>query len=274
MRCNYRDPWSRWSETYEWIVGVLGISPETDRRAVEVLSQLIDGNSLSPMDLRRTIAGRNVVVLGAGPSLDNGLDVLTAYRHLLRGENNKLVVADTAVKPVLEHGLCPDVVVTDLDGDVDAIMEAASRGSIIMVHGHGDNIESLRRIVPELLEANARIIGTTQVEPHGSVYNFGGFTDGDRAVYMASLMGAARIIMIGMDLGCIVGRHASRKFAGNPLGYSRKLVKLMIAAKLLEDLSCSCPEPPIYGIGLSRTGCIIGADQNILPVLLRADGTI
>ncbi len=263
-----REPWSRWSETYQWIVETLGINPETDYHAVEVLSQLINGNSLSPADLKGLITGRNAIVLGAGPSLDEGLDTLLTYRQLLQKGNSILVVADTAVKPVLDHGIYPDIVVTDLDGDINAIMEAASSGSVIIVHGHGDNIERLQKHVPELLELKARIIGTTQVEPRGNVYNFGGFTDGDRALYMASLMGARRIVMIGMDLGYVVGRYAVKKFAGNPLGYSRKLVKLMIAAKLLEDLSCSCPEPPIYGIGSNRIGCIIRIDSSILPILM------
>ena len=68
-------------------------------------------------------------------------------------------------------------------------------GSIIVVHAHGDNIDSIVKKVPRL----KRVIGTTQSRPLNNVYNFGGFTDGDRCVFLAKHLGAAEIKLVGFD---------------------------------------------------------------------------
>ena len=41
--------------------------------------------------------------------------------------------------------------------------------------------------------------------PVKNVYNFGGFTDGDRSVFWAEEFGAKEIILIGMDFGIHIG---------------------------------------------------------------------
>jgi len=76
-----------------------------------------------------------------------------------------------------------------------------------------------------------RVLGTTQVEPFGKLFNFGGFTDGDRAAFMAHELGASRIYLVGMDLGAEIGRHSGDKDIG------RKLVKLAICKELLAWLA-------------------------------------
>jgi len=44
-----------------------------------------------------------------------------------------------------------------------------------------------------------KVIGTTQSRPTNGLYNFGGFTDGDRAVFLAKHLDALKIILIGFD---------------------------------------------------------------------------
>jgi len=44
------------------------------------------------------------------------------------------------------------------------------------------------------------VVGTTQARPLQHVHNFGGFTDGDRAVFAAQSLGAASITLLGFDL--------------------------------------------------------------------------
>jgi hypothetical protein len=63
------------------------------------------------------------------------------------------------------------------------------------VHAHGDNIDKLEKYVP-LLHS---IVGSTQSVPLKNVYNFGGFSDGDRCVFLAKEFGAAKINLIGFD---------------------------------------------------------------------------
>jgi uncharacterized Rossmann fold enzyme len=40
------------------------------------------------------------------------------------------------------------------------------------------------------------------------VYNFGGFTDGDRCIFIAIELGAKLIVLAGMDFGKIVTRYS------------------------------------------------------------------
>ena len=86
----------------------------------------------------------------------------------------------------------------------------------------------MRNIAPNL---NERVIGTTQVEPFGKLYNFGGFTDGDRAAFMAHELGAGKIYLAGMNLGTEIGRYSRNK------NRKRKLIKLEICEELLSWLA-------------------------------------
>ena len=85
--------------------------------------------------------------------------------------------------------------VFDLDGSFPDILKANREGSITVVHAHGDNLDALSRYVP-LLEG---VIGTAQCRPPEGLYNFGGFTDGDRCVFLAKELGAASIKLVGFD---------------------------------------------------------------------------
>jgi uncharacterized Rossmann fold enzyme len=98
----------------------------------------------------------------------------------------------------------------------------------MVVHAHGDNITQVRRILPKLSE---RVIGTTQVEPFGKLYNFGGFTDGDRAAFIAHELGASKIWLAGMDLGTKIGKRSGDK------DVKQKLIKLAICGELLAWLA-------------------------------------
>jgi len=92
-------------------------------------------------------------------------------------------------------GFLPDVIVTDLDGILSDILAANEQGSAVVVHAHGDNIPALEKYVPRL----TRVLGTTQAEPIEGIYNFGGFSDGDRCVFLAKSFGAGNINLIGFD---------------------------------------------------------------------------
>ncbi|MGQ0534622.1 MAG: hypothetical protein ACT4PT_00940, partial [Methanobacteriota archaeon] len=43
------------------------------------------------------------------------------------------------------------------------------------------------------------VLGTCQVMPFGRLANFGGFTDGDRACFLAEEMGAKEVLLAGFD---------------------------------------------------------------------------
>jgi hypothetical protein len=204
---------------------MFGYDRDKDQEATDLLSSLLAEKAISVEQLRRELWDEPVLIFGAGPSLEVDISESSAS-----GLFNicKVIAADDATSALLKAGKLPDVIVTDLDGMVVDQLKAAERGSIIVVHAHGDNTPALRRYVPTLDEA----FGTTQVEPRPNVYNFGGFTDGDRAVFLAIKMGASVVALAGMDFGRSIGRY-SKAIRPSEL----KLKKFEIGKKLLEWLA-------------------------------------
>jgi 2-amino-4-hydroxy-6-hydroxymethyldihydropteridine diphosphokinase len=140
------------------------------------------------------------------------------------------IVADGATTAFVQiSGTAPNVIVTDLDGIISDIVCAQNLGAFVVIHAHGDNIDKLKKYVPEFPTA----IGSTQAHPRANVYNFLGFTDGDRAVFLAARMGAKLIALAGMDFGYTVGKYSKKQVAS--IEVKRK--KLNIGKELLEWLA-------------------------------------
>lgn len=207
---------------YDSILVEFGYDECEDRRSARLLDRILRGSDAYE-SVRRRVRGKTVFVVGAGPSLQGALGALAAY-----GDRAVLIAADTAVKPLIRGGITPDIITTDLDGDLDSHVEAAARGATVVVHAHGDNQDRL---------AEARrfdsCMGTTQTEPVGRIRNLGGFTDGDRAVFLADHFGAGTIVLFGMDFGPRIGRHSETAKTDR----DTKLAKLRRGRKLLEWLS-------------------------------------
>ena len=257
-----------WVEIYKWIAGLLGIDPSSDEMATKVLSKLLGDNYVTPEYLRRVINGRYVVVFGAGPSLVDHVVLVKKYLYGVDRGKIVLIAANGATKALLERGLVPNIIVTDLDGDLMALAEAGSKGSILVVHGHGDNIELLRKYIPLFSRRGFKIHGTTQVKPVENVFNYYGFTDGDRAVYMAAYYRASRIILAGMDLGPEVGVYSGKDYRDKPGKLRGKLVKLSIARELLKLLSLRI-DIPIYTLSEIHVGAIVKITSSTIPIILR-----
>jgi uncharacterized Rossmann fold enzyme len=99
----------------------------------------------------------------------------------------------------------------------------------MVVHAHGDNVKRLKKLVPRF----RHIIGSTQVMPVENVYNFGGFTDGDRCVFLAEEFAAKEIVLIGMELGNQIGAYSKEVIKNIDL----KKQKMKAAKRLLEMLA-------------------------------------
>lgn len=232
--------WDLWQPWYERIVQQLGLDRDADRYTAEVLDKILPEQSIEPV--RKMINEKDCIILGAGPSLEEDLTRLERANWL----NKTLIAADGATSAVMMH--CrPEAIVTDLDGNVDDQLTAWRKGSWMVTHGHGDNLEKVREIVPKIKE---RGIGTTQTRPFGKLYNFGGFTDGDRAAFMAHELGASRIYLAGMDLGDEIGRWSGNKKKEN------KLPKLKICGELLawlaSELNADLVNITTYGRDISN----------------------
>jgi len=212
-----------WFPYYQDIRQQFGYSTEKDQNAANILSNMLKKKSLDLKVLQRKIARRHVMVIGAGDSLIQNIKFVKKNRKFVK------IVADGATKALIENHIKPDIVVTDLDGDISFLRKAERVGAIIVVHSHGDNIEELKKIVPTL----RRVIGTTQVMPVENVYNFGGFTDGDRCVFLADEFGAEEIVLVGMEFGHRIGVHSKRSVDNIQL----KIDKMKAGKRLLEMLA-------------------------------------
>jgi len=200
----------------------LGLDTEMDWKASEILSKLIVESDLS--ELSKTVSEKECIVFGAGPSLKEDLEKSDEKGWLRK---KVLISADGATAGVMDY-INPDIIATDLDGDINAQLEAWHEGAWMAVHGHGDNIDKIKEVVPKLDE---RVIGTTQVDGPDPLYNFGGFTDGDRAAFMSHELGASKIYLAGMDLGEEIGEYSETE------DKERKLEKLTICRELLTWLA-------------------------------------
>ncbi|WP_094228934.1 6-hydroxymethylpterin diphosphokinase MptE-like protein [Methanolobus psychrotolerans] len=180
---------NQWEPIYESILKDMGFSREGDEQAALILSDMLcSSNSADISWLLELIEGRDILVCGNAPVLGDELELVYA-------DDLIIIAADGATAVLVDRGIIPDVIVTDLDGDVEKEIFANKKGSLIVVHAHGDNIDKLKMYVPLL----KKIIGSTQAAPLDNVFNFGGFSDGDRCVYLAKEFGAASINLVGFD---------------------------------------------------------------------------
>lgn len=219
---------NEWIRIYEYISSRLpGLNFKKDQEATDLLSNMLlkTGKGIKAENFFESIAGKEIaVVVGCGENAYLELERINAHynrRELL------LVAADGATRILLDTGLLPDVVVTDLDADPSPLAESSIKGSILVVHAHGDNISRLDYITA----FKGPLIGSTQVEPRPLVYNFGGFTDGDRALFILYFAGYRKAILVGFDFE--KPHNCPGKIAGNPVV---KLVKLDIARMLISLL--------------------------------------
>ena len=128
----------------------------------------------------------------------------------------------------------PNIVLTDLDGEWSAIRWAISLGAITLIHAHGDNESLIQQFFEEkkTFMGTTCIWGTTQNKIETTLFNFGGFTDGDRAIFLSFHFNSPIIGLIGFDFGETIGKYSTL----NPLITKdpiRKRQKFNIALTLL-----------------------------------------
>lgn len=192
-----------WSIYYKEILDDFGFSREDDEKCAQVLDEMLsEEGCLTLEDLSKIVGfSDKFIVFGAGPSLKDHIKDLKENYDL---KNYVLVAADGATTALVEERIAPDIVVTDLDGNLDDILIANLKGANVVVHAHGDNLDKIVGITPYF----TNVLGTTQAQPLGNVYNFGGFTDGDRALFLSVALGASEVTLAGMDFGEIVTKYS------------------------------------------------------------------
>ena len=212
---------SGWKKRYFSILKELNYSEKKDKESALILDSILKKTD-TIKKIRKLIEGKTIFVIGSGPSLS------IAIPKLKKLEKSIKIAADSSLKPLVDNGIIPDIIVTDLDGNEDTIKKISKTKSIFVIHAHGDNIEKL-----QMVKKMKNCIGTTQTNPFNKVQNFGGFTDGDRGVFLASYFNAKKIILFGMDFGNQIGKFSNTKKSDR----KTKLKKLEIGRELLIWLS-------------------------------------
>jgi len=211
---------SGWKKRYSDILKEFKYSEKKDKESAIILDSILKKSNVNEI-ISSLIKDKSVFVVGAGPSLSTAIPKLKKLKKSIK------IAADSSVKLLVENGIIPDIVITDLDGD-EKTLEKISRKSIFVIHAHGDNIDKL-----EFAKKFKKAIGTTQSNPFNEIQNFGGFTDGDRGVFLASYFGAKKIILFGMDFGEKIGKFSNTKKSERGI----KLMKLNKGQLLLEWLA-------------------------------------
>ena len=174
-----------WEPHYLGILDYFGFDRAGDEEAARLLASLMTRDNL--LSLAALTCGNDVTVCGNAPGLKDEIGKISGVVY----------AADAAAYVLDTHGIRPDAVFTDLDGATDRLLELNREGTIVVVHAHGDNIPLLKHWVPRF---TGPLVATTQATPLPHVHNFGGFTDGDRAVFAAEELGASSVTLAGFDL--------------------------------------------------------------------------
>jgi len=174
-----------WEPVYDAILADFGFDRSADERARDILADLTD-----PFDLDRlAVTDEQVAIAGAGPSLEAEVDLASSA--------DTVIAASTAADRLLAGGIDVTCLVTDLDKNPDTARELSETGIPVVAHAHGDNIPAVREYVPTF--QSEQVLPTTQAVPTGPVRNFGGFTDGDRAAFLADHLGAGELVFPGWE---------------------------------------------------------------------------
>ena len=250
--------YASWEPYYLEIISDMGYSLSEDEEAAVLLDELIlQGREEGRIeDIEETISllqvllkGKKGYVFGGGPNLGTELEMirkmelfkLKPWKEYVPAADFTLTVGppewkknmvpvscDGATRAIMAADILPKVIVTDLDGEVEFQLEAVRKGAVLVVHGHGDNKESLRKWVPRM---KGKVIPTCQCGPRGLVRNFGGFTDGDRAVYLMEAFEASSATLVGFDfknVGEKTGpKHYDRKIKSRKLVWAELLIEMI-----------------------------------------------
>ena len=171
---------------YEAILADFGFDRAADEHARDVAAELATPFSLSRLDHWR---GKTVAIAGAAPRLADEIDIAR--------DADVVVAASTAADVLLDRGVAVDCMVTDLDKNPETAAELTRKGVPVAAHAHGDNVPAVREWLPRF--DDEWTLATTQAEPVGPVLNTGGFTDGDRAAFLADHVEAGSLVFPGWD---------------------------------------------------------------------------
>ena len=194
-----------WWPLQDEINSQFGFSKSREKVSSRLISRLYKAEG----NLSEIIFGREVTIVGAGISATESIP------------GGVLIAADGAVSACLKRELIPDIIVTDLDGNLSDMIFANNKGSKIVVHAHGDNLSRLFEFSKKI-----QVISLTTTYPSPGTNCWGGFTDGDRALMMSLSYDASSVNLVGFDfekVGEYTGKYSPKKL--QKLSWARQVVE-------------------------------------------------
>jgi len=228
--------WPNWKKEYNRIVSILDLDKKADYQASskleEYLLDLSPNRKESIVELLKDILHQPVVIAGAGPSLETDFNSFYQLNHI---KKVNLIAVDGATTLFHQKNVVPSIVITDLDGNLTSIQWSILNGSVVLIHAHGDNLIRVEDFFQNHLTAikQNHVWGTTQCKTDQILFNYGGFSDGDRAIILSFYFQSPVIGLIGFDFGSKIGKYSK---LNSPIKKQRekKLIKFKIALNLIK----------------------------------------
>ncbi len=211
---------------YPQICQFLGIDPKEDKDAL-LNALAITSSNITPDVLKQLMLDKSVFAIAPGIYLEDELD---EYLKRYNRKEDILISADGATSYLISQNIIPHIIVTDLDGNVEDQLTAQKKGSILLIHVHGDNYHKIQKYFEDI--SNGRFLLTTQIQPLPGSFNFYGFTDGDRIVCLSTVMSAKEIFLIGYDFGSEIGKYSKDGSIDDELK-ARKMKKFIIGKSVI-----------------------------------------
>lgn len=251
--------WLTWEPYYLKVAQDLKLDTRKDYDIAKKFFSLVKKNHPKPFDtVKQKIKNKNVTkawIFGAGPSLENDFNI---FEKNYSSSTDLIVGVDGSSLFLLEQSIIPDIIFSDLDGSLKTLQECIKKGSILILHAHGDNYSTVKAFYPNVQAYD--FLPTVQTEPYENyIFNTGGFTDGDRAISgILEWFPSIKTLLLGFTFGTIQGRYSKpTRLKNHAFASEFKLKKLAFAklfiAKLAEMypnqiFNLSHPQDTIIGV--------------------------
>ncbi len=182
---------------------------------------------------RMNSTDKKIVIVGAAVTSLEIIKILKNKNFLVLADGAGAVFStldDELEEEAWSRSLC---VISDGDGG-SGLTRAIQKEIPLILHAHGDNILSWTNVIDYILSSDIemKIVLTHQLPKKiDGMYNFGGFTDGDRAVCFVHSIGVPkeRIVMIGTRTD-IVGKWSGitdKELKLSKLKWMEKVLKII-----------------------------------------------
>ncbi len=105
---------SGWRKRYSDILKEFKYSEKKDKESAVFLNLILKKSNANEKIIN-LVKGKTVLVIGSGPSLSTAIPKLKNLKKSIK------IAADSSFKHLVENGIIPDIIITDLDGDENTL---------------------------------------------------------------------------------------------------------------------------------------------------------